>query len=180
MKENSPKLGRIIEGEAHRDAIHIAVAPVTAAERLHPGDHVLLNADGRATTRGGNAIGVVDPFLPDRVEKDEQFYLFLYPGTITGLRHEWTHPAFKELPQSSPPSKEKAKSEAWLRNLAMRERINYDELIDGAVSGNGGCFGTDDGPEQTRTAEFWEHIENVTGKHLSAEHRDDTWFRCAC
>lgn len=37
-----PKLGQLVTGEAYRDAVHVAVAPVEAAEPLHPGDHVRL------------------------------------------------------------------------------------------------------------------------------------------
>ncbi len=83
-------------GDRRRDAIHIAVAPVTAAERLAPGQHVGLVRDGSLELVGpcDRAIGIVDPFLPEAVEPGRRFWLFLYPGTVTGLRHVWTHPAF--------------------------------------------------------------------------------------
>lgn len=41
-------LGQIITSQQERDAIHIAVAPVTAAEKLNPGDHVALTQEGEA------------------------------------------------------------------------------------------------------------------------------------
>jgi len=89
-------LGQIITTEQERDAIHIAIAPVTAARRLHPGDHVGLDDEGKADDLCGseNYIGVVDPYLKKPVNRGERVWLFLYPGTITGLRHVWTHPAF--------------------------------------------------------------------------------------
>jgi hypothetical protein len=27
------------------------------------------------------------------VKEGEEFWMFLPPGSVTGLRHEWTHPA---------------------------------------------------------------------------------------
>lgn len=90
------KLGEIIEpGEAvARDCIHVAVAPVVAGQLLSPGERVGFLDDGRVGICGNN-IGIADPFLADDVQPGERFWIFLYPGTITGLRHMWSHEAFK-------------------------------------------------------------------------------------
>jgi hypothetical protein len=95
--EQAPQLGQLINnGDRRRDAIHIAVAPVTAAKRLSPGWHVGLIEPGNLelVAPSESNIGVVDPFLTQDVEPGQRFWLFLYPGTITGLRHVWSHPAF--------------------------------------------------------------------------------------
>jgi hypothetical protein len=91
------QLGQLIlDGDRRRDAIHIAVAPVTAAVRLAPGQHVGFVQKGNLELVGPCEcnIGVADPFLMKDVEPGQRFWLFLYPGTITGLRHVWSHPAF--------------------------------------------------------------------------------------
>jgi hypothetical protein len=89
----TPNLGATPGEDARRDAVHVAVAPMVAAERLLPGQHVGLLEDGRAGV-AEELIGIVDPFLTEAVRPGQRFWLFLYPETITSLRHVWTHPAF--------------------------------------------------------------------------------------
>ncbi len=100
---NTPQLGKLIEGPVGRDAVHVAIAPVVAGERLRPGSHVgLVMGEALGDSPDGAAIGVVDPFLPDFVQPGQRFWLFLYPNTVTSLRHIWTHPAFKtRIPETT-------------------------------------------------------------------------------
>lgn len=107
------KLGEVIDGDPSRDAIHVCVAPVVAAHELCPGDHVGILEDGRA---GGcpNPIGIVDPFLRKGVQQGQKFWLCLYHGTVTSLRHEWKHPAFVEKPPP-PEEPEEDEGEDWCK-----------------------------------------------------------------
>lgn len=91
---NEVKLGQLITDKAFRDAVHIAVAPVVAAEYLEPGEHVGLQEDGTASCCARPLIGIVDPFLRETLHNGQVFWLCLYPGTTHSLRHSWTHPAF--------------------------------------------------------------------------------------
>jgi len=83
----------------HRDAIHLAVEPVVAAEDLAPSDDIGLTADGRASKDARPLLGKVDPFLPKEpgVKAGETFWMLVYPGQIQSLRHVWNHPLIPEL-----------------------------------------------------------------------------------
>jgi hypothetical protein len=103
-----PQIGSLVpDGENRRDAVHVAIAPVIASEDLVPGQHVGLDG-GRPThawARANTKIGIVDPFLAEPVKRGQRFWLFLYPGTITSLRHVWTHPAFTARPAGAVPAR---------------------------------------------------------------------------
>lgn len=201
MSENL-NLGKIITTPQHRDAVHIAVVPVKAGMTLPPGTPVRLE-DGVAMAEFvGKSIGVVDPFLKVGPYKGQEFWLFLNPGSITSLRHEWTHPAFKEPePQKlyadvNVSDEEyqaqlatlrglKAEAEAWLRNFAdTRTCETYESLINVAKAGwsiNIGAYEfSEDWDSEVQRETFWRNIELVTGERFDSRHRDEVYFTCSC
>lgn len=93
------QLGKLIETPQQRDAVHIAIAPVVATMKLHPGQEIGFVDDGNVRVGTVAApLGIVDPFLKHPVNPEQSFYMFLFPNTITSLRHNWTHPAFSQEP----------------------------------------------------------------------------------
>jgi hypothetical protein len=177
------KLGQLIEGEPGRDAIHIAVAPAVAAQALPRGADVGLLPDGRAGFTD-NPIGIVDPFLKvPIVDRDQRFWLLLYPNTITSLRHEWVHPAFGE---SASDACNKAEAEAWLRDFAEECGISYEEAIDAGrefvKTGMHFVFRGQSTPDRcyTERRSFWRNWEIVTGERASMDDYEEVPFTCSC
>lgn len=91
-----PGLGQLLDDERKRDAVHVAIAPVTANEALQPGQHVGLVEPGNVDLigRSDRPLGIVDPYLTEEVQAGQRCWMLLYPDSITDLRHVWTHPAF--------------------------------------------------------------------------------------
>lgn len=190
------KLGQLIAPDElqHRDAIHIACAPVFAGETLYPGQTVALVSKAMPHKVVGsklNTIGIVDPFLKEPVYQDQRFWVFLFPNTITALRHEWEHPEF-EFESAIGPQKEaeaelaiaKVKSEAWLREWADDFDMSYPELLIAAQrwigSGDSYILGfTTPDRAYNESEMFWQHYEVVTGVKAEGERREN-FFSCAC
>lgn len=176
-------LGTLLpEDEDRRDAIHIAIMPVILAEDMSPGDRVGFIYGSREIVKrkdDDESIGVIDPFLKGYLEKDSKVWMFLYPNTVTGMRHQWSHPGVDE------PHVTKSASEDWLHQFAEKWNFNYGEMIsqaqvdEGMIVANGidlhgaGELGGDEDL-------FWHHIELLTGKKFDGVHREKFCWSCSC
>jgi hypothetical protein len=170
--------------EAHeRDAIHFAVMPVVANEGLKPGQHIGFTDGGYQVTAAPAApyktIGIVDPFLAKPVKKGERFWMVLYPNTITGLKHVWSHPDI-----ASDGRGVGTESEKWLRDFADAVDADYHEMMNVAASHCGdnqwGDYLIEGGKweGQSTPEEFWTHYAAVTGK--TPKGGPTGIFSCSC
>lgn len=183
-------VGRTLKEFPPRDAIHVAIAPVMAGCRLHPGQHIGFNPYSNTVNTVISdcnlKIGIVDPFLKETIEPGTIFWMFLYPNTITSLKHLWTHPAFSQEEDKveavyAKPS-EKITSEQWIKNYAEQLDVGYKDLINAATEWleyeeymvRGGLL------EGIQTSyEFWDHFEKVTGISVPGDKRTN-FFSCSC
>ncbi|SHG87174.1 hypothetical protein [Bradyrhizobium erythrophlei] len=198
-EETQQTIGRLLQGPTDRDAIHVAVAPVYCFETIYPGQHIGF-VDGNAERGIVSAkvpaermIGIADPFLRSPIGSGGMFWMFLYPNTVTGLKHLWKHPAF-DVDVAKAVADKKAASEAWLRNFCENsDGPSYDNLIKAALNGGAwadeedsyysisiedghfGVYGTDAHGEIP--SEFWDHLEALTGFKVTER---PEYFSCSC
>jgi hypothetical protein len=181
-------LGTIIDERAGRDAIHLAVEPVVAVEKLYPGQHVGF-VDG-GVGGAGRHIGIVDPFIAGFVAPGQRFWLVVYPRTITSLRHVWEHPAFTS-PTAQVDEQDddpKAASERWLRNYAAEIDEGFNTLVEAADdwvrdgswfygARTGDYFGKFEG--ESTHPDFWKHYQVYRGV-VVPEAQQHSFFTCSC
>lgn len=193
-KAHVVNLGGVPVDGALRDAVHIAVAPMVAAEILRRGARVALTDEGTAH-ESDDGVGIVDPYRNSHVKRGERFWLFLYPQTITTLRHEWTHPAFPDAQAVSvavdPAGVAEAKAEIAQIAEAMgadeygERPMTYDRLMTAAdlwiVTGRHEVErgGTSWQTEEFSHERFWRAYAVVTGR-LVPEGKDENFFSCSC
>lgn len=199
MTQESLGLGRIIpEGASvERDAIHIAVVPVKAGAKLAPGTKVKLQntVDPIVVAAGKRhpSVGVIDPYLDAPVQAGQQCWLYLNPGSITSLRHAWSHPAFPMAMVLT--DAERAKSEQ-VTNMLLGDRQKSIDFMTELASDlgmsfeafmsqleecleSGDSFSTGDNQVDVPD-DMWKHYEVITGKQLEEKVRENFWFSCAC
>lgn len=84
-----------------RDAIHIAVIRLEPLTKVFAGQRVGLT-EGKADPDAPAKVGIVDPFLSEVfVFPGRKVFIYLFPGSITSLRHVWEHPAFVNPPNQN-------------------------------------------------------------------------------
>jgi hypothetical protein len=192
-------IGKLIDQERHRDAIHIAVAPIEAAHELRPGERIGIH-EGKAFGAAVGlitAIGIVDPFLTHVILPGQKFYMFLFPGSISSLRHEWEHPAFVGVkPMSAPPPSDRVESEKWLREYAKMvnphhaeggyywkktgEDRSYQILMDDLAGNSITYHGLDmhSRGELVNEKELQHHASIVLGRPVNFDNFE--YFSCSC
>lgn len=167
------KLGHLAPPDARRDAVHVAIVAVVAGEPLAMGEWVVMR-DGLAyqADRPTDAIGRADPFYTHPVREGERFWLCLRPGTITGLRHHWLHPAF---PDEEAPMSEKEKSEEWLKGAAADAGVDYETMMEYVASDDYINMGQNEAYKGIDCGLFAKHVKIVTGKENAYPP-----FSCSC
>ncbi len=181
-------LGKLIDSYQQRDCIHIAVAPVFAVIRLAPGQDVGLVGENEVGP-SENPIGIIDPFLKQMILPRQRCWLFLYPGTVTAMRHEWKHPSFAAVLAGEPAAANDSKtmSRKWLEEFA--KTLGYDMDYETMMNAAARVLTSDDrlvqdGSESWRDGfcgherEFWRHYEIVTGQKV--EDHEQAIFCCSC
>lgn len=181
---NEPKLGQLITDVVQKDAVHFALAPVVANENLKPGEHIGFIVEGNTELVSkvcAQPIGIVDPFLRAPVRKGEAFWMMLYPGTITGLRHEWTHPAYGD---------QRELATFWMRDFFddLGGDGSFEDFMEGVrkyIQGEekdcAGYFGSEvNYPDEEQSKEFYKYAQMLFGKMPSERVEQYVPFRCAC
>ncbi len=176
-------LGRLITTPQNRDAIHVAVAPMIAFERMHAGQHIgLVEGSQTHATTHTKSIGIVDPYLRSPVPRGATFWMFLYPQTVTGLRHDWSHPAFTESAIAGHvASDSRSPAQEWVKTYALNLGLTYNEIMEGAADWvNGGEYLNKGGllEGQYLNQEFWTHYQVLKG--TVPEEKKQSFFTCSC
>lgn len=201
QKEQLIVLGKKPGPEMKKDAIHIALMPCVAGQKLHPGDHVGLKPDGKMYRRGIKESGIVDPFLEETVETGERFWLFFYQNSITGLRHEYDHPDFPNESVEKGTEESLSYEQKYLNKVAEKLGFSYPELREVVLTYVQGddkisyCLVSDEfeiedgdsrlefwnGHCRPEYSEFWKCFEKVENIEIDKRLMEDAWiFRCAC
>jgi len=173
-------LGKIHKYKERRDAIHLGVEPVEAAEYLEPGEHIGLNDEGKAYSQGcTKPLGIVDPFLKRSVRKGERFWLVVYPREITSLVHVWEHPSFPSaaLLIGDP----KAEALETIRGYAEKLDVSVDDLIGHATryqeDNEHYWVGGDSFYDVILDESFWDAYKAYTGNTVSST---GNFIYCSC
>jgi hypothetical protein len=190
-------LGKLIDDTEQRDAVHFALAPVYATVKLAPGQAVGFINGTQNAGPCSDPVGIVDPFLKHWVRPGERFWMFLNPNSITGLRHEWTHPAYTaaeklgrvEAVTNALTGREDARK--WLMKFAAEWGMDYELMIQTAAKPNfkddWNNYITAHGSDLHNATElgddhpkFWENLERLTGQKFDEEHRGKIGWSCSC
>ena len=182
------KLGQLLDDSDQRDATHVALHPMTAGMELYPGQRMGFATDSDVAfadtvDKTQHIIGIVDPFLSHPVHKGNRFYCWLFPNTVTGMRHSWEHPLLGESKDKVVDACPTPLAKAWIENFAIDMGFTYDELMGAARYAvqhgtNFVCLPDDFDryPNEDQVETFWVKFDTVEGTRTNI----NMGFSCAC
>jgi hypothetical protein len=182
-------IGKLHREELPRDAIHIAVVSVISDFNMNPGETASIDPDtGKVVPDHRKPCGIVDPFLKEHVYPGSRFWLFMNPGTITSLRHEWEHPALPILKKDVSTAINVTKSQydkasEWLRHETESMGVDYKSFVDSlrfAVEDPEGDSIWSGHEDYDPSGEFWNNVEIILGKKLNRNQTEKVSFHCSC
>lgn len=188
IKDAVATMGAVLPDDAGgRDAVHVAVISAIAGHDLMPGADVGFDSvEGPGEHMAmvvSRPIGLVDPFIKGTVKRGQRFWLYLYPRTITGLSHRWTHPAFPDDAGTvyGTPGQQLA-SKKWITEWADQYGVTFTDMVEAATlflkTGDYFCKGGTFEGEQI-PPQFWDHYQVVTGTLVNSDDRNH-FFTCSC
>lgn len=174
-------LGTLITPQEKRDAVHLAVVSCIAGSwDLEPGAHVQVNLQGTVAYRcePGEGVGIVDPFLIERVPEGKSFWLVIYPRKIASLRHVWSHLAFPDEPVAGQVLTSLQISQAWMDAYCKTLGVSPKTLLDRIDDGWDEYFQSGDLDLSGEIPDtFWDHAEVILGRKFPNR---ATYFTCSC
>lgn len=184
------KLGAVPAGNEGRDAVHIAIVPVQAAEGIGAGCPVQMKNGKAVPCNAHDADGIADPFRRENIAINygEWFWLCLFPGSITNLRHAWEHPLFPSETKLPGNPDQVASSKAWLEQYVKRvcpydndiSGGGYEKFLrnvrEGQIFYHGhDCHNADDVEDET---ELYYHLSVILNRTINRDSFES--FSCSC
>lgn len=198
-------LGTIHQFDESRDAIHLAVVQVTAGHVLQPGAYICFRG-GSGTDRSevvacarGQALGIIDPFIPGAITSGQQCWMVLMPGSVRSLRHAWEHPDIPTV--AVEPANEEPVQVEWtkyprLNCIASEMELEPEDLVHEFVTaftnGNDYYRGGSEAEGVYAGEEFWtdmmrfardhsrDDINAIIDRALENHTFGNNWISCSC
>ena len=178
------KIGK--DEKVAKDAIHIAILPVIVGlDYVHPGQAAKVSsfnkeADLFELGEIGKNIGIINPFMEKgRIMEGDRVYIFLYPNTVTSLRHDWEFEGLETIRKIGQPTLEASK--LYIEMIAEDMDMDYQELMDATEDSidYGNYYSVGSNEDARLPDEFWAHYELITGRIVPADKRY-SFFSCSC
>ena len=166
--------------------------PAVAEGTLYPAQRVSIymrNGKCLALASGDEGFGICDPFRTGAIPPGAMLWVMLDPGTITDMRHHWSHPDIPD--DESAVTRERIENEAgvaeaWMRGFAKDIGLSYDQAIGAGDSyvndtGWGGyTFKGRDTPSECteELIEYWESWSAIRGRPIPKD--AEAPFSCSC